>query len=47
MEIYFNYFKRLEGYNKVEISLYKPIEDNSEIKINSPQPKDNYIKSLS
>jgi len=34
--MYFNYFKGLEGYSKVEVSLYELIEDNSEIKINSP-----------
>jgi len=45
--MYPNYFKGLEGYSKAEASLYKPMEDNSEIKINSPQPKENYIKGLS
>ena len=34
--MYPNYLKGLEGYSKVEASLYKPIEDNSETKINSP-----------
>jgi len=35
-EMYPNYLKGLEGYSKVEVSLYKLIEDNSETKINSP-----------
>jgi hypothetical protein len=34
--MYPNYLKGLEGYGKVEVSLYKLIEDNSETKINSP-----------
>jgi len=42
--MYFNYFKRLKDYNKVKVSLYKLIENNSEAKINSPQLKENYIK---
>jgi len=47
MEIYFNYFKGLEGYSKVEVSLYKLMEDDSKTKINSSQLKENYIKGLS
>jgi hypothetical protein len=35
-EMYPNYLKGLEGYSKVEVSLYKLIEDNSKTKINSP-----------
>ena len=34
--MYPNYLKGLEGYSKVEVSLYKPIEDNSKTKINLP-----------
>ena len=34
--MYLNYLKGLEGYSKVEASLYKLIEDKSETKINSP-----------
>jgi hypothetical protein len=34
--MYPNYLKGLEGYSKVEVSLYKLIEDNSETEINSP-----------
>jgi hypothetical protein len=34
--MYPNYLKGLEGYSKVEVSLYKLIEDNSKTKINSP-----------
>jgi hypothetical protein len=45
--MYPNYLKGLEGYSKAEVSLYKPIEDNSETEINSPQLKENYIKGLS
>jgi hypothetical protein len=45
--MYPNYLKGLEGYGKVEVSLYKPIEDDSETEINSPQLKENYIKGLS
>jgi hypothetical protein len=32
--MYFNYFKGLEGYSKVKVSLYKLIKDNSKTKIN-------------
>ena len=35
-EIYPNYLKGLKGYSKVEVSLYKLIEDDSETEINSP-----------
>jgi hypothetical protein len=34
--MYPNYLKGLEGYSKVEVSLYKLIEDNSKTEINSP-----------
>jgi len=34
--MYLNYLKGLEGYGKVEASLYKLIEDDSKTKINSP-----------
>jgi hypothetical protein len=34
--MYPNYLKGLEGYGKVEASLYKPMEDDSETEINSP-----------
>ena len=34
--MYPNYLKGLEGYSKVEVSLYKLIEDNSKTKINLP-----------
>ena len=34
--MYPNYLKGLEGHGKVEVSLYKPIEDDSETEINSP-----------
>jgi hypothetical protein len=34
--MYPNYLKGLKGYSKVEVSLYKLIEDNSKTKINSP-----------
>ena len=47
MEIYPNYLKGLKGYSKAKASLYKLIEDNNKTKINSPQPKKNYIKGLS
>ena len=42
-----NYFKGLKDYSKVEVSLYKLMEDDSKAKINSPQLKENYIKGLS
>jgi hypothetical protein len=45
--MYPNYLKGLEGYSKVEVSLYKLIKDNSKTKINLLQPKKNYIKGLS
>jgi len=34
--MYPNYLKGLEDHGKVKVSLYKPIEDNSKAKINSP-----------
>ena len=34
--MYPNYLKGLKGYSKAKVSLYKPMEDNSEAKINSP-----------
>ena len=34
--MYPNYLKGLEGHSKADVSLYKPIEDYSETKINSP-----------
>jgi len=34
--MYPNYLKGLKGHSKAEASLYKPIEDNSKTKINSP-----------
>ena len=34
--MYPNYLKGLEDYSKVEASLYKPMEDDSKAKINSP-----------
>jgi len=45
--MYFNCIKGLKDYSKIDISLYKLIENNSKIKINSPQLKENYIKGLS
>ena len=45
--MYPNYFKGLKGHGKAKASLYEPIEDDGETKINSPQPKENYIKGLS
>jgi len=45
--MYPNYLKGLEGYSKAKASLYKLIEDDSEIKINLSQLKENYIKGLS
>jgi hypothetical protein len=34
--MYPNYLKGLEGYGKVEVSLYKLIENNSKTEINLP-----------
>ena len=34
--MYPNCLKGLKGYSKAEVSLYKPMEDNSKAKINSP-----------
>ena len=34
IKIYPNYLKGLEDYSKVELSLYKPIEDDGETKTN-------------
>jgi hypothetical protein len=37
----------LEGYSKSKIDLPKLIEDYGEAKIDSPQPKKNYVKGSS
>jgi hypothetical protein len=34
--MYPNYLKGLKNYSKVEASLYKPIGDDGEAKVNSP-----------
>jgi len=45
--MYFNYYRGLKGYSETKIGLFKSMEDYNEVKINSSQPKENYIKGLS